>query len=316
MFFNYKEFSDWYASKFQRNNPLPWQDGMNAMLYYLSKSVPDNTRVSVAVTDRPTGVTITGKGIENDPYLWAFNFNKSEIEGPQGPQGEQGPQGPQGEPGPGLDDIISLDITPTFTAGGVAVDQTAGSENIAVDVKYGIDGEIPQIEGVLTLPFKAGDGIVIDVDEDNKRVVFKASGGSSGGKLYKRKVTLKGTTNDRINIIDYVNKQIDYTTISGVKQQLRALYKMDLRGAQSTYEYVPENYMELSINEESTNYYYYGWGKINNLGLTFIGVSSTGKLGDFGVSSDIMAKRKYINLNNSDYTDFEWFIEKVEYYEV
>lgn len=188
MFFNYKEFSDWYAAKFQRNNPLPWQDGMNAILYYLSKSVPDNTRVSVAVTNSPTGVTISGKGIENDPYLWAFNFNKSEIEGPQGPQGEQGPQGPQGEPGPGLDDIISLDITPTFTAGGVAVDQTEGSENIAVDVKYGVDGEIPQIEGVLTLPFKAGDGIVIDVDEDNKRVVFKASGGSSGSALYRHNI--------------------------------------------------------------------------------------------------------------------------------
>jgi hypothetical protein len=311
MFFNYKEFSDWYASKFQRNNPLPWQDGMNAMLYYLSKSVPDNTRVSVAVTNSPTGVTISGKGIENDPYLWAFNFNKSEIEGPQGPQGEQGPQGPQGEPGPGLDDIVSLDITPTFTAGGVAVDQEAGSENIAVDVKYGVDGEIPQIEGVLTLPFKAGDGIIIDVDEDNKRVVFKAAGGSSGGKLYKRTATLKSPANDRVNIIDYVSEQIDYTTFEGIKQQLKALYKY---GNQS--EYVLNNYMELSIKEEDKDYYYYGWGRINDLGLTFVGVRSTAGLGDFAISGDIVAKRKYINFNNSDYTAWEWFIENVIYQEV
>lgn len=198
MFFNYKEFSDWYAAKFQRSNPLPWQDGMNAILYYLSKSVPDNTRVFITVSDNPTGVTISGKGIESDPYIWSFNFNKSEIKGPQGPQGEQGPQGPQGEPGPGLDNIVSLDITPTFTVGGVAVEQTAGNENIAVDIKYGIDGKVPQIEGVLTLPFKAGNGIIIDVDEENKRIVFK----STGGKLYLHTITM--TTNNTENVPDIV----------------------------------------------------------------------------------------------------------------
>lgn len=29
----FKEFQDYYANKFQRNNPLPWQDGMQAIIW-------------------------------------------------------------------------------------------------------------------------------------------------------------------------------------------------------------------------------------------------------------------------------------------
>ena len=109
---SFKDFQEYYANKFQRNNPLPWQDGMQAIIWWITENVPENTRATVTISNNPTGVEISGAGTDESPYLWAFNFNTSEVkgdkgdkgdtgaQGPQGPQGETGPQGPQGETGP------------------------------------------------------------------------------------------------------------------------------------------------------------------------------------------------------------------------
>lgn len=102
---SFKEFQEYYANKFQRNNPLPWQDGMQAIIWWITENLPENTQATVEVSGAPTGVSISGKGVDGDPYIWAFNFNRNDVkgdtgpQGPAGPQGETGPQGPAGQDG-------------------------------------------------------------------------------------------------------------------------------------------------------------------------------------------------------------------------
>lgn len=102
---SFKEFQEYYANKFQRNNPLPWQDGMQAIIWWITENLPENTQATVKISGAPTGVSISGKGVDGDPYIWAFNFNRNDVkgdtgpQGPAGPQGETGPQGPAGQDG-------------------------------------------------------------------------------------------------------------------------------------------------------------------------------------------------------------------------
>lgn len=102
---SFKEFQEYYANKFQRNNPLPWQDGMQALIWWITENLPENTQATVEISGAPTGVSISGKGVDGDPYIFAFNFNENEVKGPKGdtgakgPQGETGPQGPAGQDG-------------------------------------------------------------------------------------------------------------------------------------------------------------------------------------------------------------------------
>lgn len=119
---SFKEFQDYYANKFQRNNPLPWQDGMQAIIWWITENIPENTQATITISSAPTGVEISGKGIEDDPYIWAFNFNIDAVKGPKGDTGAtgpQGPQGPQGEQGPagqdGQDGTI-VEANPVGTA--------------------------------------------------------------------------------------------------------------------------------------------------------------------------------------------------------
>ena len=98
----FKEFQDYYANKFQRNNPLPWQDGMQAIIWWVTQSVPKNTRVTLAYGNE-SKVEISGDGTDESPYIWAFTLDIKGFIGPQGPQGPSGPRGPagpQGERGP------------------------------------------------------------------------------------------------------------------------------------------------------------------------------------------------------------------------
>lgn len=76
----FKDFQNWYCAKFQRNNPLPWQDGMQALLWYITEALPANTRATLSVTNAPTAVTITGDGTDASPYVWAFNLNRTEAD--------------------------------------------------------------------------------------------------------------------------------------------------------------------------------------------------------------------------------------------
>lgn len=77
---NWKDFQDWYCNKFQRANPLPWQDGMQALLWFIQEGLPENTRVSlIASPNLTTGVNITGAGTPENPYMWAFAINTQPI---------------------------------------------------------------------------------------------------------------------------------------------------------------------------------------------------------------------------------------------
>ena len=95
----FKEFQDYYANKFQRNNPLPWQDGMQAIIWWVTQSVPKNTRVTLAYGNE-SKVEISGDGTDASPYIWAFTLDMQGFAGPQGPKGDTGPAGPQGPTGP------------------------------------------------------------------------------------------------------------------------------------------------------------------------------------------------------------------------
>ena len=85
----FKEFQDYYANKFQRNNPLPWQDGMQAIIWWVTQSVPKNTRVTLAYGNE-SKVEISGDGTDASPYIWAFTLDMQGFAGPQGPAGPQG----------------------------------------------------------------------------------------------------------------------------------------------------------------------------------------------------------------------------------
>ena len=85
----FKEFQDYYANKFQRNNPLPWQDGMQAIIWWITQSVPKNTRVTLAYGNE-SKVEISGDGTDASPYIWAFTLDMQGFVGPQGPAGPQG----------------------------------------------------------------------------------------------------------------------------------------------------------------------------------------------------------------------------------
>ena len=95
----FKEFQDYYANKFQRNNPLPWQDGMQAIIWWVTQSVPKNTRVTLAYGNE-SKVEVSGDGTDASPYIWAFTLDMQGFAGPQGPAGPAGPQGPKGDTGP------------------------------------------------------------------------------------------------------------------------------------------------------------------------------------------------------------------------
>lgn len=84
-----KEFQDYYANKFQRNNPLPWQDGMQAIIWWVTQSVPKNTRVTL-VYGNENKVEISGDGTDTSPYNWAFTLDIKGFIGPQGPTGGGG----------------------------------------------------------------------------------------------------------------------------------------------------------------------------------------------------------------------------------
>ena len=107
MGWTFTDFQLWYCDLFKKGYPLDWQNTMNAIIYYLTESVPETTQFIVtANTTVSTGIEMTGTGVPDDPFIIHFYLNTTALRGPQGPQGEKGdtgatgPQGPQGETGP------------------------------------------------------------------------------------------------------------------------------------------------------------------------------------------------------------------------
>lgn len=171
----FKEFQDYYANKFQRNNPLPWQDGMQAIIWWVTQSVPKNTRVTLAYGNE-NKVEISGDGTDTSPYNWAFTLDTGGLIGPQGPAGPAGPAGPQGDTGPAgpkgecITRFDEHDVEKVQYSVGAGVRLTgyawvAGSREEPIDIMFQHH-----------IPIAPGAGITINASADEKMIVIKAGG--------------------------------------------------------------------------------------------------------------------------------------------
>ena len=212
MGWTFTDFQLWYCDLFKKGYPLDWQNTMNAIIYYLTESVPETTQFIVtANTTVSTGIEMTGTGVPDDPFIIHFYLNTTALRGPQGPQGEKGdtgatgpqgpqgetgpagpqgekgdtgatgPQGPQGETGTGWNDLTKLDIvtgTPVVT-----YDSTSGAQIVA-DGKAYAGTQTFDFEVEMNLPIVPGENITIDATENADALQIKAVGGQATSKLY------------------------------------------------------------------------------------------------------------------------------------
>ena len=186
MGWTFTDFQLWYCDLFKKGYPLDWQNTMNAIIYYLTESVPETTQFIVtANTTVSTGIEMTGTGVPDDPFIIHFYLNTTALRGPQGPQGEkgdtgaQGPQGEKGDTGPagtGWNDLTKLDIvtgTPVVT-----YDSTSGAQIVA-DGKAYAGSQTFDFEVEMNLPIVPGENITIDATENADALQIKAEGGGS-----------------------------------------------------------------------------------------------------------------------------------------
>lgn len=199
MGWTFTDFQLWYCDLFKKGYPLDWQNTMNAIIYYLTESVPETTQFIVtANTTVSTGIEMTGTGVPDDPFIIHFYLNTTALRGPQGPQGEKGdtgatgpqgekgdtgatgPQGPTGAAGVGWNDLTKLDIvtgTPVVT-----YDSTSGAQIVA-DGKAYAGSQTFDFEVEMNLPIVPGENITIDATENADALQIKAEGGG-GSELY------------------------------------------------------------------------------------------------------------------------------------
>ena len=220
MGWTFTDFQLWYCDLFKKGYPLDWQNTMNAIIYYLTESVPDTTQFIVtANTTVSTGIEMTGTGVPDDPFIIHFYLNTTALRGPQGPQGEKGdtgatgPQGPKGETGTGWNDLTKLDIvtgTPVVT-----YDSTSGAQIVA-DGKAYAGTQTFDFEVEMNLPIVPGENINIDATENADALQIKAVGGQATSKLYVHTfnlsmdnsagtgaITVFGFSNNGENITDF-----------------------------------------------------------------------------------------------------------------
>ena len=235
MGWTFTDFQLWYCDLFKKGYPLDWQNTMNAIIYYLTESVPETTQFIVtANTTVSTGIEMTGTGVPDDPFIIHFYLNTTALRGPQGPQGEKGdtgatgPQGPQGDTGPagpqgekgdtgatgtGWNDLTKLDIvtgTPVVT-----YDSTSGAQIVA-DGKAYAGTQTFDFEVEMNLPIVPGENITIDATENADALQIKAVGGQATSKLYVHTfnlsmdnsagtgvITVFGFSNNGENITDF-----------------------------------------------------------------------------------------------------------------
>ena len=187
MGWTFTDFQLWYCDLFKKGYPLDWQNTMNAIIYYLTESVPETTQFIVtANTTVSTGIEMTGTGVPDDPFIIHFYLNTTALRGPQGPQGEKGdtgatgPQGPTGAAGVGWNDLTKLDIvtgTPVVT-----YDSTSGAQIVA-DGKAYAGSQTFDFEVEMNLPIVPGENITINATENADALQIKAEGGG-GSERY------------------------------------------------------------------------------------------------------------------------------------
>lgn len=224
----FNEFQTWYCNKYKKANPLVWQEAMQAIIYYVSEAFPENTQLSLTITSAATGISVTGSGTEEDPFIVTANLNSSAVKGPKGDTGATGATGPQGPAGPkgdtgetgeqgpqgvGFDDAtaiyapLSLDYYATYDeTDGLTIH---GSFDVQVNGMYGTVYNVP-IQ--LSIPVKAGDNVSMDIDDEGKFLVISASGGGGGGGVEIQRKT------GSINITEYdsnvITEEVDLTGLT------------------------------------------------------------------------------------------------------
>lgn len=224
----FKDFQNWYCAKFQRNNPLPWQDGMQALLWYITEALPANTRATLSITSAPTGVEITGDGTDSSPYVWAFNLNRTEA-----------------------DDITAEKL----------FDLIKGSETIIVDISE--DGTTLEVHLDADVINKLNRALLTPVTPpaEPAAVVINTAGaqelkplsefdGGDGGKLYRHQLTIRGATM-QLTIEFYStspNKVTNYTEIPE-----NGIFKCVGSGTSGQFSGVVQNYGD-SLYGNAINY--------------------------------------------------------------
>ena len=183
---SFKEFQDYYANKFQRSNPLPWQDGMQAIVWWITKNLPANTRATVSISNSPSGVTISGKGFDDDPYIWAFNFNVNDIS-----------------------DLSKIDLINVEKIDAAVVE----ADGIAFDASYEFldanSGPLATKQGTIKLPIKAGANVTMTV---NAQGVIEINAAGGGRKLYLHHVFYENTQNLRKYYLRFITSSIEAIT--------------------------------------------------------------------------------------------------------
>ena len=109
--------------------------------------------------------------------------------GPQGPKGDTGPQGPKGDTGVGIDSMSSIALQQPVNS--ITYDATDGLVVLGKGaVKYGTNQQ-KSIDTEMRVPIIAGNGISMDADVNNEKLVINATGGG-GGALNSYIVSIEG----------------------------------------------------------------------------------------------------------------------------
>lgn len=175
MGWTFTDFQLWYCDLFKKGYPLDWQNTMNAIIYYLTESVPETTQFIVtANTTVSTGIEMTGTGVPDDPFIIHFYLNTTAL------RGQRGPRGPQGETGTGWNDLTKLDIVTGAPV--VTYDSTSGAQIVA-DGKAYAGTQTFDFEVDMNLPIVPGENITIDATENADALQIKAVG-SGGSERY------------------------------------------------------------------------------------------------------------------------------------
>lgn len=213
---NFNDFQDWFCNTFKKANPLPWQEAMAALIQYITGIIPDNMTVSVAKDD-VTSAALKGNGTPDNPFVLDIKLNTADFSGPQGatgpqgPQGATGPQGPTGPQGQGINNIQSLDFKNIEAATYSASEGWLIFGDFVFD--YGAYSDITPA-GYITLPLKAGIGINIDVDSDNKTLVISNDATTKHVYLCSTSESIENYLNE-VSFIVYSEEEIQ--TIDDLK---------------------------------------------------------------------------------------------------
>lgn len=244
---SYEGFQKWFCDKFKKPNPLPWQDAMQAIIDYITNEIPDNMQVVLnKLTSGQSSASLTGNGTPDNPFILTINLSMVDFKGDKGDKGDPGATGPKGDTGAGVGTVDQIELT---SVSSMTYDTTNGWTvvyNAVID--YG-DGDTHVTTATARLPIKPGDNVTIDISEDGKSLVIKASG---GGAIYKHHLTINGYGNDFYADF-YSSKNLKCDSLTDLKTLLGATFQLPTSGAISSGALGSGYYLALYLDENALN---------------------------------------------------------------